>query len=283
MIGASAGFGGFKIGGSYSNEYQRIKAEQKELKSITLHNQIDYLMVDTIILPSCPLATHVKKELIQIAQYAMTGQPLMATYAAELFVKKYGTHYTSRLYLGGSISEDDFISESEYLSTETNKKLYKAAAEASFLGSFSLSASFSSSSSLNQNDINRFKQQIQRKIINAKGGDVFILGNQMSVWQSSVKTKPAIIRRAIENITSIIQSEKIPELSFAGLIEVQKKINDAIETYIEMNTIRGCMNRLSPSFNWVANVDDGLCAPASLKFQFGGFIQTCVEDSRLEQ
>ncbi|CAF2738252.1 unnamed protein product [Rotaria sp. Silwood2] len=266
MIGGSAGYLGFKIGGLYSNEYQRIKEEQKETKSITLHNQIDYLMVDTILLPTCSLMSHVKKELIKIAEYVLTDQPLMATYAAELFVKKYGTHYTSRLYLGGSISEEDFISESDYSPSEMNKKLYKAAVEASFLGSFSLSASFSSGSSLSQNDISRFKQQIQRKIINSK-----------------VKTKPAIIRRAIENITSIIQPEKIPELTLVGLVEVKKKMNDAIETYIEMNTHRGCMNRLSPSFNWVANVDDSSCAPATVKFQFGGFIQTCTEDSRLQQ
>ncbi|CAF4830482.1 unnamed protein product [Rotaria sp. Silwood2] len=194
MIGGSASYLGFKIGGSYSNEYQRIKEEQKETKSITLHNQINYLMADAILLPTCPLMTHVKKELIKIAEYVLTDQPLMATYAAELFVKKYGTHYTSRLYLGGSISEEDFISEYDYSSSEMNKKLYKAAAEASFLGSFSLSASFSSGSSLSQNDINRFKQQIQRKIINSKGGDVFILGNHMTTWQSSVKTKPAIIK-----------------------------------------------------------------------------------------
>ncbi|CAF4498516.1 unnamed protein product [Rotaria sp. Silwood2] len=240
-------------------------------------------MVDAILLPTCPLMTHVKKELIKIAEYVLTDQPLMVTYSAELFVKKYGTHYTSRLYLGGSISEEDFISEYDYSSSEMNKKLYKAAAEASFLGSFSLSASFSSGSSLSQNDINRFKQQIQRKIINSKGGDVFILGNHMTTWQSSVKTKPAIIRRAIENITSIIQTEKIPELTLLALVEVKKKINDAIETYIEMNTHRGCMNRLSPSFNWVANVDDSSCAPATVKFQFGGFIQSCTEDSRLQQ
>ncbi|CAF3178515.1 unnamed protein product, partial [Rotaria sp. Silwood2] len=103
----------------------------------------------------------------------------------------------------------------------------------------------------------------------------------MTTWQLSVKTKPAIIQRAIENITYIIQSDKIPELTVSALTQVRKRINDVVETYIELNTIRGCLNRASPSFNWIANVDDGSCAPAQIKFQFGGFIQTCTEDSRL--
>ena len=281
MIGGKAGFLGFSIGGSYSEEYQSIKQEQKETKTVTLRNQIDYLMVDVILLDSCPLTNDVKQALIEIAKYEATEQPLLATYAAELFVKKYGTHFTSRLYVGGSISEEDFVSESDYESNESNKRSYKAAAEASFLSFCSISTSYSTHSSTS--NINQFKNKIHRRILNSKGGDVFILGSEMSQWQSSVKIKPAIIRRGIENITYIIQSNKVPELTLSALTQVRKKISDAVETYIEMNTNRGCLKRGSPSFNWIANVDDGSCAPTKSKFQFGGFIQTCSEDSRLQQ
>lgn len=281
LIGGSGGYGGFKMSGSYSNDYQKIKKEQGQEKTVTLRNHIDYLMVDVMLQSSCRLHPQVKSELIKIAEYATTGKVLSATYAAQLFVKKYGTHVTSRLYLGGSISEDDFVSHSTFSSSDFDKRAQKAAAEASFLGTFSLSASFSLAWTNANNDANEYKKNIQRKIIQAKGGDVLPMANSIQAWQSSVKAKPVIIRRAIENMTYIIQSDKIPELTESALAEVRQKITEAIETYVDMNAVRGCMNRDSPSFNWVANIDDGSCAPASLDAQFGGFVQTCTEDSRM--
>ena len=88
------------------------------------------------------------------------------------------------------------------------------------------------------------------------------------------------MHRDIENITYLIQPDKIPELTMGVVSQVQKKINDAVEAYIEINTMRDCMDRTSPSFNSFAHVDDGQCVPPQLKFPFGEFIQTCTEDSR---
>lgn len=283
MIGGSAGFGGFKISGSYSKEYQTIKKEQGQEKTIALRNEIDYVIVDVLLQPSCPLHPQVKKDLLEITKYKASNQSLMATYLAQLFVKRYGTHFTSRLYLGGSITEEDFISDSSFYASTSEKKMYKAAAEASFKATFSVSASFSSSSAQNQTTVNEYKNKIHRKIVSSKGGDVFILGGHMEAWQASVKANPAIIRRAIENLTYFIHADKLPELTEIALTKVRQEIDAAINTYVEMNTIRGCMNRNSPSFNWIANLEDSSCAPAQQTIQFGGFIRTCSEDSRMKQ
>ena len=105
----------------------------------------------------------------------------------------------------------------------------------------------------------------------------------METWQASIKKNPAIIRRAIENLTYIIRTDNIPELTPTALTNVRKEINEAINTYVTMNTIKGCMNRSSPSFNWIANVGDRSCATAQQTAQFGGFIRTCSEDARLSQ
>jgi len=278
-VGGSGVFKGVKIGGSYSHEYQKLKHEQGEEKTITLRNHIDYLMVDVILQSTCPLNPQVKKDLIEIAKYITTNQLLRATYAAQIFVKKYGTHFTSRLQLGGSITEDDYVLHSTFYASESEKRLHKAAAEISFLSTYSLQSSFSSAN--NDTQVNQHKQNINRKVISSKGGDVFISGNHMEVWQQSVKSRPAIIRRAIENVTYFIQSDKIPELTDVALALVRQKINDAIDTYVEINAVRGCMHRDSPSFNWIANVDDGSCAPADQNSQFGGFVRTCQESEGL--
>ena len=207
----------------------------------------------------------------------------MATYAAQLFVKTYGTHFISRLSLGGSIIQEDSIEESTYQQDESKKKSYRVAAEASFLGTFSLSANFASSSTTSEDSVNEAKKQITRKIINSKGGKLSLSGGSIESWQSSIDKAPVIVRRAIENITFFIQSDQIPELSEIDLAYVRTELNQAVETYIHMNVYSGCMNRSSQSFNWIANVEDGSCAPPEENSQFGGFIRTCTEDSRLNQ
>jgi len=283
FIGGGGGYLGFKISGSYSNEYATSKKEQGEEKTLTLHNQIDYILCDVLLKATCPLNSKVKQELIQIARYQANNQTAMATYAAQLFVKNYGTHYTKRLSLGGSIMQDDYIKESIYR-TETNEsKSYQAAAEASFLGTFSLSAKFSSSSSTDDNRVNQAKQKFTRKVVNSRGGRVSLSNGSMDTWQSSIESAPVVVQRGIENLTLIIQSENIPELSENELAFVQQKINEATNAYILMNVHSGCMDRSSPSFNWIANVEDGSCKSAEENLQFGGFIRTCVEDSRINQ
>ena len=278
-VGGSGAFKGVKISGSYSHEYQQLKQQQGEEKTVTLRNHIDYLMVDVILQQKCPLHPQVKKDLIELAKYITTDQPLRATYAAQLFVKKYGTHFISRLQLGGSISEDDYVSHTKFYASENEKRLHKAAAEVSFLDTYSLKTSFGSSQ--NNTEVNQHRQDINRKVIHSKGGDVFIAGKHLEDWQESVNARPAIIRRAIENMTYLIQSDNIPELTDVALGQVRQKINDAVNTYVEMNVVRGCMHRDSPSFNWVANIDDGSCAPTSQMSQFGGFVRSCAEQEGL--
>lgn len=281
QITGSAGFWKIKAKGSYSNEYQRTKKTQGDLKSITLRNQIDYVMFDVILKPSCALNPDVKKDIIEISNYIISAQEDMATYAAQLFVSRYGTHFTSRLYLGGSIIEEDFIEKSTYEKVDSEKKKYQAAAEASFLTTFSVSSKFSSST--NNTDVETFKKQINQKFISSRGGKILLSNLSMESWQSSVEAFPVIVRRAVENITAVIQSDHIPELSEIDLAEVRSRVGEAIDTYVEMNVIRGCMNRTSPSFNWLATIDDGSCQPAEESVKFGGFIRTCKEDRGMIQ
>lgn len=281
MIGGSASYSSFEISGAYSNEYVTVKKEQNQEKTVTLHNQINYLMSDVLLSRRCPITEQAKKDLLMIAQYEMSNEHELANYEAELFVKNYGTHYVNRIHLGGSITQEDFIYESVYESSGSRKRIHKAAAQLSFLSAFKLSSSYGTS--VAQSDLNQYQNSITKRRLSAKGGDVLILSSPLETWQATVKSKPAIIRRGIENITYIINSNQLPELSRRALVRVQERLTQAIETYAEMNTIRGCMKRGSPSFNWVANVDDGNCAAPPQRYQLAGIIRTCSEDSRLSQ
>ncbi len=110
--------------------------------------------------------------------------------------------------------------------------------------------------------VNNVIKEFTQKIVRAKDGRLNPLDGAIESWQSSVDSKPVIIRRAIKNITFFIQSDKIPELWEVELANVRDILNEAVETYMQMNVYSGCMNQISPSFNWVANIDNGSCTPA---------------------
>lgn len=143
---------------------------------------------------------------------------------------------------------------------------------------FSIGVSVSSSSSFGSEQMNQFANNISRKIIHKKGGDLYVLESNITRWQASLKENPVILRRFIENMTSFIQSDKINELTEIELAKLRQEINKAVEIYVERNYIYGCMDSKSPSFNWIANVDDGSCKNPNETAKFGGFIRTCDEE-----
>ena len=281
VIEGSAKFTKLNIGGSFSRDYREIKTDQATKKTVTIRNEISHLLVDVLLDSSCPINPQVKKEIIQISEYISTNQFEQATYAAQLFVKRYGTHVTSRLQLGASLVEEDFVSSSEFYSSQTTTLEYKAASTLSFLSTFKLSSSLTTTK--NSSRIQQLNNKIVRKLIHKKGGDILIVGSDIQSWQATVQNNPTIVRRGIDNITSFIQSDQISELTELELSQVREEINRAVLLYFEMNVIRGCMNPYSPSFNWIANVDDSSCSGASQNAQFGGFIRTCKEDRALKQ
>ncbi|CAF1075475.1 unnamed protein product [Didymodactylos carnosus] len=137
VMEGSLNFEKFKLGGSYESNYQKIKKQQSHERTIAIRNELSILVADVILSSNCPLNYRVKKDLIEIAKYSQ-NQPLSASYAAQMFIRKYGTHFTSRIQLGGTIVEEDFFLLSDFNSTETIVRQQKAAAEASFLKTFKL-------------------------------------------------------------------------------------------------------------------------------------------------
>ncbi|CAF1634061.1 unnamed protein product [Adineta ricciae] len=281
FVGGSASYMGFKVSGSYSQNYQSSKKLQREENTIILRNHIDFIMSEVLMSPSCELHAEAKKRLVDIAKYETNNQSAMATYAAQLFVKEYGTHYTNRLRLGGSIAQDDHIQRSTFKTNDSSSKSYQAAAEASFHFTFSLSAKFASSSRTDDSSVHEARKEFTRKVVHSRGGRVSVLNSSIETWQASIEEAPVIVQRGIENLTYIVQPYLLPELSNKELVLVREKLNTAIETFIQMNLHYGCMNRNSPSFNWIANVNDSSCELPKENWQLGGFIQTCIEDHRL--
>ena len=146
FISGGGSFWKVSVKGSYSQEYQSSKKQQGEENTIAIRNQIEYIMYDVILTSTCKLNPQVKKTLIDISRYQTSDQGTMAKYAAQLFIKMYGTHFISRLSLGGSIVQEDHIKKSIYYENNSQTKKYRASASASFLSTYKLSANYDSTS-----------------------------------------------------------------------------------------------------------------------------------------
>ena len=249
----------FGIGGSFSKLYRTIKQQQGRENTVTIRNEIRYILAEVLLLRSCPLDSQFKSEVLKIATYIKTEQPRMATYAAQLFVLRYGTHYTSRIRIGGHIVEENFIKRKELSTNDTIKKSYQVSAKASFLVKFGLSAGYGVQNVTSE--LKAYEEQVTERRILSDGGDPFFLGMPLQQWQLTIDDKPVILQRSFENITMAIDPKQITEVEEFYVVEANKEINRAIDTYVKMNSIYGCMDRSSTAFNWLANVNDGSCAP----------------------
>ena len=273
--GGGLSFLGFGISASYSEQYQQLKEQQGRENTVTIRNEIEHILADVLLVRSCQLDSQFKTEIIDIANYIKTDEQIKATYAAQLLVLRYGTHYTSRFRIGGRIVDENFMKSQELYASETIRKSSQASAKASFILKLSLSASYQTDKSLTTNETNQFQQRITQNRITSEGGQPFLLNMSIQNWQLTVEDNPIILQRMIENITAAIDPKQIPEIEEHYVYKAIEEINKAIDTYVRMNLIRGCTKRDSSSFNWLANINDGSCTGSSLNIQFGGFIRTC--------
>ncbi|UJR07015.1 hypothetical protein I4U23_011303 [Adineta vaga] len=275
VAGGGGGFLKFGVSASYSEQYQQIKHQQGREDTVTIRNEIRYVLANVLLSRSCSLDSQFKSEIIRIGNYIKNGEDTMATYHSQVFVLRYGTHYTSRFLIGGHIVEESFLKSTELYSDETIRKSRQSGARASFMAKFSLSANYGTQVSTTSIDINKYEERVTYRHILSEGGKPFLLGMSLQDWQMTIETNPIILQRTIENITMAIDPKQIPEIEENYVYKAIEKINNAIETFIKMNLIYGCMERTSLSFNWLANIDDGSCAETVANTQFGGFIRTC--------
>ncbi|CAF1635175.1 unnamed protein product, partial [Adineta ricciae] len=130
---------GIGIGGSFSPTYQDIKSQQGRDNTITLRNVIRHDFADVLLLPSCSLDSRFKSEIIQIANYIKTGELIKASYAAQMLILRYGTHYTNRIRIGGQIIQDNFIRTKDFYTNDANILSTELAAKLNFLSDLGLS------------------------------------------------------------------------------------------------------------------------------------------------
>ncbi|UJR18270.1 hypothetical protein I4U23_005173 [Adineta vaga] len=199
----------------------------------------------------------------------------MATYASQIFVLHYGTHYISRIRIGGHIIEDNFIKSKDLYTNDTTMKSMQTTAKVGFLATVDVSVNAGYQKTISDANMKKYQDQVVNRRIFANGGQPYLMDMPLSQWESTIEDNPVILKRTLENITMAIDLKQINEIEQFYVYEAVKEINKAINTYIETNSIYGCMDRNSNSFNWFANADDNSCNQSVSNIQFGGVILTC--------
>ena len=74
----------------------------------------------------------------------------------------------------------------------------------------------------------------------------------------------------------VVSSVSLSDLPISTVYKVYDYIKEAVEAYYKHNTYRGCTERDSPNFSFMANENDGTCKPPNTNYTFGGVYQTCT-------
>ncbi|CAL1539271.1 unnamed protein product [Lymnaea stagnalis] len=274
-INIEAGFslGPVSIDGKFSYEHEHMKSTQIGDDSSTVRVQLRYHKYEVKLQPDPQLSPQFKSRLLTIAAQLELNQTEQARYSGQLLVRDFGTHVLTSVTAGAGLVKDDYLSRKFMSSTETDKKKILVSASASFFSIFHFSASYGHSTK--DMDTETYKSSMTHSYIKTFGGPNFRTNMTVDEWASQVDANLVPMDRAGDPLYFFVTSQTLPELPSTTVGEVEKIVRESIETYYEMNTIRGCTKLDSPNFSFSANFDDGSCHTQYTNLTFGGVYQTC--------
>lgn len=169
----------------------------------------------------------------------------------------------------------DQIKEEFVRKSEQEKHSVRASASASFFSIFS--AGFDYSRSTSQSMIDQYQRNRTTSHISTYGGPVFRPTNYTSLnWSMSLDNDLVALDSSGDPIFFLVSSTTLPDLPQTTVYKVYDYLKAAVETYYKHNTYKGCLDRDSPNFSFMANQDDGTCKPPNTNYTFGGVYQTCT-------
>ncbi|XP_059156146.1 macrophage-expressed gene 1 protein-like [Physella acuta] len=272
-IQAGFSFGGVSVSGKFSYEHENIKSTQIEDKAVTVRVQLRYHRYEVKLQPDPVLSPQFKSRLLNIATYLGLNQTQQARYEGQLLVRDFGTHVITSVTAGAGLVKDDYLSRHYATSETTSKTSILVSASASFLGIFKFSAAYGHTSQ--QTDTSAYLNQVTHSYIQTFGGPNFRSNMTVDEWALEVDNNLVPMDRTGDPLYFFITTQTLPELPPITVAEVENLVKESIETYYEMNTIRGCTKLDAPNFSFSANFDDGSCHSQATNLTFGGVFQTC--------
>ncbi|XP_062617250.1 macrophage-expressed gene 1 protein-like [Saccostrea cucullata] len=272
----------FKISGSFSSEFEKVKGNQITDKSVTTRVQAKYVRYSAKLQPDAKLHPAFQQRLKNIAFYIQKNMTRVASYESQLLVRDYGTHIVSSTDAGAIVMQIDDVKTSFTKLLDKDKSKIIAAASVSFLEKFKISGEYKTTASSEL--VKEYEANRTYSVINTFGGPIFKPhGFTLSEWASKIKTNLVAVDRVGFPIYELITLQSLPNLPPFLLYSVVEHVKDAVEEYYKFNTYRGCTDIDSPNFSYIANVDDGTCSYKASNFSYGGVFQTCTQSGQLHE
>uniref|UniRef100_A0A2C9LVF4 MACPF domain-containing protein n=1 Tax=Biomphalaria glabrata TaxID=6526 RepID=A0A2C9LVF4_BIOGL len=262
------------ISGKFSYEHQQLKTTQMKHNAMTTRVQLRYQRYQVKLNMDPQLSLPFKDRLLKIGEKLYANQTEYARYLSQLLVREYGTHVLTSLTAGAALVKDDYLDRSFFQLTSDEKSSILAAASASFYGVFHVDASYSHNSE--SSNSSGYDKSVRQSYIYTFGGPKFKTNMSVDQWADGVDSNLVAMDRAGDPLHFFITPQTLPELSDYVIEGVAKMVQEAIETYYEMNTVRGCTQLGEPNFSYSANLNDGNCKEVSTNFTFGGVYQECT-------
>ncbi|KAK6993897.1 macrophage-expressed 1 protein, partial [Biomphalaria glabrata] len=262
------------ISGKFSYEHQQLKTTQMKHNAMTTRVQLRYQRYQVKLNMDPQLSLPFKDRLLKIGEKLYANQTEYARYLSQLLVREYGTHVLTSLTAGAALVKDDYLDRSFSQLTSDEKSSILAAASASFFGVFHVDASYSHKSESSSSS--GYDKSVRQSYIYTFGGPKFKTNMSVDQWADSVDSNLVAMDRAGDPLYFFITPQTLPELSDYVIEGVAKIVQEAIEAYYEMNTVRGCTKLGEPNFSYSANFNDGNCKEVSTNLMFGGVYQECI-------
>lgn len=275
-LNAEAGlsFSHVGIDAKFSTEYESIKSQQQNEKSMTTRVQARYVRYTAKLQPDSALNSVFRSRLRKIAACITLNQTENAKYESQLLVRDFGTHVITSVDAGVALVQIEQIRSTYVRKSESHKSTVLASASANFFDVFKFSTSFSQIA--NVSDVRDYLAQRTMSLVMTFGGPVFRPTNYSAdQWSNFVDNDLVALDRSGDPIYFAITHKTLPDVPQSTVHDVRNYVKDAVYLYYKYNTYRGCTNPNSPNFNFQANVDDGSCQPKKSNFTFGGVYQEC--------
>ncbi|CAC5379081.1 unnamed protein product [Mytilus coruscus] len=259
------------INGKFSFDFQKFKSNMINDNSIAMKVKAHYVQYNAKFQPDVNLDPSFKSKVMSIANHILNNRTSTARYESQLLVRDFGTHVITSIDSGASIVKVDHVKR-DLLQDDTIDKFQISAAAGAEL--FGVQVGITIPAEV----MTKYLASKTHSSIRTHGGPLYLPVNfTINDWVNQIDQNLVSVDRSGDPLHFIINEYSFPELSISIVTDTAAAVESAIKTYYKLNTHRGCTNRDSPNYNYLANVDDGTCEYnlTITNTNFGGVFQTC--------
>ena len=152
-VSASIGAAGLSVAGSYSKDFMEVISEQRNSSTVTARTKYFDHRYTLLANSRCPLDDKFKlaaTDLLEAIAYDMDGFP---EYLSQTIVEEYGTHFVSKVKIGGEIYSDDYINDNYWNKMKNTSTTFQTSASLNFVDTFQVGGSFNAGNTVCLNQI----------------------------------------------------------------------------------------------------------------------------------